>query len=365
MLVVPTLAVNLTECFIEIRDGTHGPHGGTDPHGHPVSNISDAVGITHALCKSACETGPEPFEWSAFSQQFSAWLLPWFALVSQLPFGASDRLENLTSVLLAVGSPTLATYSLALTILNGRWVAQRFSDIAHPNRKHAFHVMSSLQQAPLNITGEDALRSLVVLPENNKWWEVLVERLDYTHTWSIPAAASIIWVSLAHLFTVIDAFISLPPNPTGDSISQGSDGQAVGTVWLWLVAIVVGWLQISPKCDRKRLDAALFHANEIAHVATDKGSQLICPAEAAFTMHRASQDALDVDVECSPPIFNYARVFLWTQNVEQVVAVFCCAADRARGHRRVGEDEWDKTAGHFDENRKGNLQQVWSMRLPL
>jgi hypothetical protein len=51
-------------------------------------------------------------------QKFSAWLLPWLALLSQLPFGATHRLDNFVSVLLAVGSPTLAAYSLTLTVLN-------------------------------------------------------------------------------------------------------------------------------------------------------------------------------------------------------------------------------------------------------
>ena len=105
-LIEPAFAVNFTQCLADVRSGVHGTHGGTDAYGHPVS-ISDAVGITYSLCKSACETGPEPFKWHSFSQEFNAWLLPWLALISQLPFGTRDRFENLTSVLLAVGSPTL------------------------------------------------------------------------------------------------------------------------------------------------------------------------------------------------------------------------------------------------------------------
>jgi hypothetical protein len=173
-LIESTLAVhvNFTQCFADIRAGMYGPYGGTDANGNPLSNISDAVGITYALCKAACETGPEPFVWTSFSQKFSSWLLPSLALLSQLPFGAGDMFENLTSVVLAVGSPTLAGYSLILTALNGLWVAQRFSDISYPNVDHAFRIMINLQQAPLNIINEHGLlQSLVVLPENDKWWE--------------------------------------------------------------------------------------------------------------------------------------------------------------------------------------------------
>ena len=44
-----------------------------------------------------------------------------------LPFGANDRFDNLITMLLTVGSPTLAAYLLALTVLNGRWVAKLFT----------------------------------------------------------------------------------------------------------------------------------------------------------------------------------------------------------------------------------------------
>jgi hypothetical protein len=362
-LVESTLAVhvNFTQCFADIRAGVYGPYGGTDANGNPLSNISDAVGITYALCKTACETGPEPFAWTSFSQKFSSWLLPSLALLSQLPFGAGDMFENLTSVVLAVGSPTLAGYSLILTALNGLWVAQRFSDISYPNVDRAFRIMINLQQAPLNIINEHGLlQSLVVLPENDKWWEELAVWLDFTHTWSISAAASIIWVFLAYLFTVIDAFSSLPPNPVANSDS--SDGQSVGTVWLWLLPVVGGWLQISPKCDILRLGSALSRANTIAYVAAPEGPAVVDCEAWAFTMDSMSDDAMHADEKCTAPIFNYARLLPWTQNVEEVVAVFRHASDNAREHKRVDAlPEWVEGSDESQvqsENRRGNLEQV-------
>ena len=110
--------------------------GKTDNHGNllppPTSN---ATAITYNLCISQCGAGQEPFQWAIFSQQFSSWLLPWLALVSQLPFGANDKLDNLESMLLTLGSPTLAAYSLALTVLNGRWIAQLFSNYISKREK--------------------------------------------------------------------------------------------------------------------------------------------------------------------------------------------------------------------------------------
>jgi len=346
-LIEPTLAVNFAQCLVDVRNGVYGPYGGTDAHGHPVSDISSAVGITYALCKRACETGPEAFNWQTFSQKFSAWLLPWLALISQLPFATRDRFENLTSVLLAVGSPTLAAYSVALTVLNGRWLARRLSDISHPNVDHAFRIMSSLQQAPLNIIKDEGLLpSLVVLPENDNWWEELVVWLDYIQTWSIAAATSILWVLLAYLFTVIGAFTGLPPNPMAET--GGSDGQSVGTVWLWLLPIVIAWLQISPKCDIQRLRGALSRANKMAYVATDSGPQLAHSTDSkaqAFNMSTVSEDATHADEMCSAPIFNYSRFLGWTQNVEEVVAVFRHASrhPRPRVNGLLGVDGVDQS----------------------
>jgi hypothetical protein len=198
-------AVNFNSCIQDVRNGNWGWEGGTDNHGRNVS-ISSATAITYDLCLRACGATSEPFSWSVFSQQFSSWLLPWLALVSQLPFGANDKLDNLVSMLLTVGSPTLAAYSLALTVLNGRWIARHFAAYHYPNIRYAVQILSSLQQSPLMVTTGSLLSSLVVLPDNDEWWSEFVIGLDYTHTWSVSAATSIAWVIIAYIFTLIDSF---------------------------------------------------------------------------------------------------------------------------------------------------------------
>ena len=63
-------------------------------------------------------------------------------------------------------------------------------------------------------------------PENDRWWREMAGWLDYTHTWSISAIAAIAWVVIAYLFTnIVD--------------NRGSNGQSVGSVWLWLLPIIV------------------------------------------------------------------------------------------------------------------------------
>jgi hypothetical protein len=315
--------------------------GKTDNHGNPLSpSTSNATAITYDLCVSQCGAGQEPFQWTVFSQQFSSWLLPWLALTSQLPFGANDTPNNLESMLLTLGSPTLAAYSLALTVLNGRWIAQLFSTYKYPNVRSAVRILSSLQQSALRVNtdvDDVLLASLIMLPQNDKWWEELVVWLEYPHTWSTSAATSIAWVIIAYVFTIIDYF-------SQDSRSLYTNGPGVGSIgslWLWLLPIVIGWLQISPKCDSTRLDQAVARANSIAYVANSTSQPI--KATDISKKHAISISELDearLD-ECStPPIYNYARFLPWVQTVVAVSNAFGIICERDHHHDPVVGTEW-------------------------
>ncbi|KAG5734151.1 hypothetical protein E4T56_gene1216 [Termitomyces sp. T112] len=368
LLFIPAISgVNFDQCLEDIRSGHWGEFGGRNNAGHPVA-ISNATAITYELCLRACGSGPEPFQWSVFSQQFSSWLLPWLALVSQLPFGSEDKVDNLISMLLTVGSPALAAYSLALTVLNGRWIARRFSSYKFPNTLQAVRILSSLQQSPLQInTHRSLLASLIVLPQNDEWWRELVVWLDYTHAWSISAVTSIAWVIIAYLFTVIDSL-------TGDVTNAvNANGEGVGSLWIWLLPIVIGWLQISPKCDTKRLFQAMRRANDIAYVATPPGTVVLATSisqEQAISLREGVNDPLYNDERCTVPIYNYARFLPWVRAVEEVSEMFRAASHHAHLHLSVDPSvEWErkeKSATGIDpKNRIGKCVQVQAYCLPL
>ncbi|KAE9388399.1 hypothetical protein BT96DRAFT_436762 [Gymnopus androsaceus JB14] len=352
-------SISYNQCLLDIQAGNFGPNAGVDNFGHPVPNISQATAIPYETCVIACGGGPQPFSWSAFSNQFSAWLLPWLALLSQLPFGANDNLENLISVVLAIGSPVLAAYSAALTVLNGRWIARRFSGSTYPNTYHAVRTLSSLQQAPivLDMDQDVLLTSLIVLPENDEWWKELSEHLDYTYTWSISAATSIAWVFIAYIFTIIESLSDI-------SEEINVNGQGVGSAWLWLLPVVIAWLQISPKCDSTRIRDAFRRANNIAYVATPDG----LPKHAGIVSdHRAiffneADDVLHNDQRCTSPIYNYARLFSWTAAVEEISGYFHEATRNSRLHHPVDSDvQWvhgERNCPLRDENRAGTSSQV-------
>ncbi|KDR68501.1 hypothetical protein GALMADRAFT_146176 [Galerina marginata CBS 339.88] len=316
--------------------------GKTDNHGRPLPpSATSATAITYDLCLSQCGGAQEPFQWNTFSQHFTSWLLPWLALVSQLPFGANDKLANLESMLLAMGSPTLAAYSLALTVLNGRWIARLFSKYHYPNVQSAVRILSSLQQSPLQVDTNDALlASLIVLPQNDEWWKELVIWLGFTHTWSIAAVVSIAWVIIAYIFTIIDSDYFLQDIRTTTNLTgQGVLGNgSVGYLWLWLLPIVVGWLQISPKCDSARLTQSIERANHLAYVATSTSAP--CKASEvsenhAISLNFSGVDQTRLDERSTPPIFNYARFLPWVQSVMVVSDMFHSASERNRHHSPI------------------------------
>jgi hypothetical protein len=236
-LILPVSAQTFGDCLNEIRQGLWGSAGIIDNNGNLSNDIANATAITYQLCLQACGSRPSPFQWSSFSQKFSSWLLPWLALLSQLPFGAKFRHDNFLSAILAVGSPMLAAYSLALTVLNEQYVVRCFSGFKYPNRHHAVRILMRLQQVSMKLVQEDALfSSLVVLPENDPWWEELSNSLGYNYTWSITSATAIFWVVIAFVFTLINSFQSIANAP---NLDVELDGQAIGLIWFWLLSVVI------------------------------------------------------------------------------------------------------------------------------
>lgn len=87
---------NFPDCLNRFQLDKNITDGGVNYNGTLVDN-PESVGLTYGRCVQYCGSGQESFNWSIFSQQFSGWLLPWLALVSQLPFGSESRLDNLVS----------------------------------------------------------------------------------------------------------------------------------------------------------------------------------------------------------------------------------------------------------------------------
>ena len=94
LLVVSTSrvdAVRLAQCGARLAEqqaaewnATHGP---TEPP-PPFS-------LSYDQCLVECGAGLGDVNWGYFSQTFGSWLLPWIALMFQIPFGAEGELYTL------------------------------------------------------------------------------------------------------------------------------------------------------------------------------------------------------------------------------------------------------------------------------
>ncbi|KAJ8073074.1 hypothetical protein PM082_019942 [Marasmius tenuissimus] len=352
---------NFTLCLYDIQHT--GSRSGVNNLGQFVRNPDDATAIPYITCVKECGTGPDIRPWTLVAQEFSAWLLPYLALLSQLPFGAHDRWDNLLAGVLTIGSPALAAYSVAITVLNERWLVRLFNSYSWPNRRNAVRVLSSLQQSPIRIgTDRRLLAFLVVLPENDAWWSELVAWLDYAHTWSISAASFIAWVVITYAFTIANSF-------AGDVTTKTAiNGQSVGSIWLWLIPIVFSWLQISPKCDSMMVKKALDRANKIAYVVGSNDRDRVLAScingHRAIYLDRDRAHTLHPDQHVTVPIYNYARLFTWTEAVREVATCFSNATTHADSFEPVDSKMKWMDGGRSDlnaippENRRGTSAQV-------
>ena len=170
---------------------------------------------------------------------------------------------RIRQVIISVGSPALAAYSLVLTSSNARLIYRRATRIKCECKHAVARALISLQQTSLELTQDERLLTFLLL--DDQWRREVVDRLRGRNAWSIATAASVAWVVIAFLFTLIDSFISLD-----DYGYTASEGHAVGTIWLWLLCLVIGWLWV-PSFSCRELNSALHNVNRKAAKKAAKG----------------------------------------------------------------------------------------------
>ena len=264
-------------------------------------------------------------------------------------------------MLLAIGSPALAGYSLAITRLNSRWLSRKFLDLHFANKINVPLAVSALQHIPFRIdVSTSLLPSLIVLPQNDRYWKLLGTAARRTRQWSIPVGMNIVWALVAFLFTIISsfadfsAFITLP----------GDAGYSIAAMWTYLLPVVVGWLYVGSQLEAGHLRDALKDAHERAFVATDlkpvlttEHSNHPTPAIEAWT---ALIDYVNADEKKTVPIFNYSRVFIWSQHADHISRLYQHAAARAHHKIPVNGGVWEThdPDAILDQDRTGTENQV-------
>ncbi|MCJ1241342.1 hypothetical protein MMC14_009346, partial [Varicellaria rhodocarpa] len=208
---------------------------------------------------------------TTFAPAFTTFLLPWLALTAQLPYETSAWWDNFISLALAIGSPALITHSLTLTILNRTWIRQQFHTIRRdygrirgwkpPLREqiHGAHiVLQEAQQMPIRVSQTQGwLSNLIILEENIPWWNTVAKDLKNTRrgvTFSL--VAQVVAAALAWVFTLIISFV-------GD-LGSGTTGLqiATGSVWLWMIPVIWGWIVVGTQEGPDSIDKALNDGNK-------------------------------------------------------------------------------------------------------
>ena len=173
-----------------------------------------------------------------------------------------------------------------------------------------------------------------------------------------------VWVVFAALLTIVDSFYSPVP---------GDVGYAIVAVWTFLLPLIIGWLHVGCEPEPNHLRECLEGANLIAWVATDQRDRPV-PAESVARHQALAFEFVKAD-DVPParkdelktiPVFNYSRVFIWSQNAEWLLALVKNAASNAEQKIPVGglggerHSVWVKNEGGnmANENRVGTSFQV-------
>ena len=256
-----------------------------DENGRHTDVLANAWGISYSSCKKLCGTEDNTgyYDWGFLSQGVSSWLLPWLALTAQLPFETKDKTTNFMALLLALGSPAVLAYSLALTILNARRINEKFRQVKEESQtlsqplqtkaiKAARFVLIEMQHVPIQIYNgrRREISQLIVRPDNWVWWCSLRQKLSITkRKWTYSLYAQVGWVCISQLLAIIDFFTSASSN------SSIGIGLAINSLWLWMIPIVLGWVYVGNQNSAGSIKAALTDA-EVPILGPERNLKKVC-----------------------------------------------------------------------------------------
>ena len=358
-----------------------------DQHGNPTNNASQAWGISYKSCKNLCRT-PENghfYDWNFLSQGITSWVLPWLALTAQLPFGAKGKKSNLLALFLALGSPALISYSLALTVLNSKAINRMFREIevnSQPSQQADVikllqfprKVLIEIQHIPIQILNgpRRELAQLVVCPENRAWWESLHERIQLTKRgWTLSLYAQIAYVSIAQIITVVQFFTS------GSSSNNVGIGLAINSLWLWMIPVVLGWVRVGTQTSADSVKTAIMNIQvPILYPKRDSSNACLGIHDRTVYNHGFSLRSIEhVKQQFDIPnssfglsipgcelelgyIFNCARVWSHLNAAKHVTEAYKNMIDQQFARRTVSGRPWVHEAASWNDNFRGSPEQM-------
>ncbi|KAJ7886689.1 hypothetical protein B0H13DRAFT_1627864 [Mycena leptocephala] len=311
---------------------------------------ADVWGITMKACEENCgfDVLRQSVDFTTSAITITTWLLPWLALIAQLPFEAHGWM-NILSGCLCVGSPALAAYSIALTVFNRWYISLKFQRLRSSAAKDTLQeyqymverveaaefILQEVQPSPMRAnqrTGE--LANLIVLndPHRQNFWKTAAKDLSNTRRgFTYSFLAQVLMAFLAYLISFIAA--------VHDSLGSPDVGLqfASSSVWSWMFPIVFGSIRVGSQYKAGSVKEALTDNMIIperdvhgqARYARLQEPSLTDEDEAheTYPLLPFSVDTRRLESALPPPtwlgfdirgderregsIFNYARIFTW------------------------------------------------------
>lgn len=169
-------AFNLNGCAASLptNNETALPNGVVDFNGNPAQNVAEALGFTYEYCLYICGPGIDNSNFTDVAGQLTLWFLPYLSLLAQIPFCSEDKIGDITISLLTIGSPTLALYTLFLTLFNWKWIKSLIPTAVREGddmERILPDILGRLQQYPMTIDVELVAWALALAPDENlDWW---------------------------------------------------------------------------------------------------------------------------------------------------------------------------------------------------
>jgi hypothetical protein len=237
---------------------------GRDIYGQPTNNLSQMAGVTYDECMRAASeyTDLKLVDWLPFLNGVFTFLMPSIALSPQLPMETGSRSMNVFALVITVGSPMMAMYSLLIASLTARRINIMFeklrlkfeslnsTDESQKSKKAKYlSIIGAVRiflletiHTPLYMVKREHknLARTIVGEEYEKWWiKISAEVLKKRQPVRLELIVALVLVILSQIFTVVAFF-------------KGSDadypkvglGLAVLSVWSWMPAIVWGAAQL-------------------------------------------------------------------------------------------------------------------------
>ena len=222
----------------------------------------------------------------------------------------------------------LTTFSLMSTALNAHSTSITFA-AKFANGKStsplkeainsAEYFLCNSQQSPIRIK-EDHFRQL--FEEDPKRlrdrWLPLEQRLHNTRRqYTFSLFAQTFFAVVAWILTIIGSYAT--------SLGQHSEALLLssGTLWTWLVPIVLGWMAVGVQSREYTVQDAIqgeiIHGESVPPKALEARSGFMNPST---DLHEALWGKVQGDEACQGPVYNYARILTYPKLRDRVVGAF-------------------------------------------